>query len=79
MKNHTYIILLDVANNPDGKRQLDGFENETFENKSKAIEYINEEGCNDFEIYNLSDFMDLCNDELFEPNEFWLGYINILE
>ncbi len=78
MKNNTYIVLLPIQNG-NCRTQLEGFENENFENKNYAIELINDYGCKDFEIYNLSDFMDLCNDELFEPNKFWLGYINILE
>jgi len=79
MKNHTYIILLDVEENSNGRTVLEGFENETFENKNQAIEYINEEGCKDFLIMPISEFMDMVNDEEFIEENWWLGYINILE
>lgn len=78
MKNNTYIILLPIQNG-NCRTQLECFENETFENKNHAIEYINNEGCKDFLIMPISEFMDFSNDEIFNPNQFWLGYINILE
>lgn len=78
MKNNTYIILLPIQNG-NCRTQLEFFENETFKSDQQAINYISNIGCKNFLTFPISSFMDFCNNEEFNPNEFWLGYINILE
>lgn len=78
MKNNTYIVLLEVANNPDGRIQLERIENEVFQCKPQAENKLKEMGCENFELCSISDFMDLCNNEEFYPINYWLGYINIM-
>ena len=34
---------------------------------------------NDVQVYTLSQFMDLCNDEEFNPDSYWVSYIRILD
>jgi len=79
MKNNTYIILLDVEENSNGRGFLESIENEIFNNKNHVVEYIKNEDVKDFKIMPISEFMDMCNDEEFIEENYWLGYINILE
>jgi len=79
MKNNTYIVLLPIENRSNSRKQLEIFENEDFETIKQAINYLLNFGCEDFLILPISDFMDSCNNEDFNPNYYWVGYITILE
>jgi hypothetical protein len=79
MKNHTYIVLLPIENGHNSRTQLEKFENESFQTIKDAKKFLFDFGCEYFLLMPISDFMEDCNDEDFNPNYYWLGYITILE
>lgn len=78
MKNNTCIVLLAV-NSTNDRTTIEKFENYHFKTLQQAKEHFNYEGCEDFEIMPISDFMDLSNNEEFYAANYWLGYITIEE
>jgi hypothetical protein len=72
-----YVILADVANSEINREDLEAVENQnygTLEVLQATLKTI------DFEIYTLSEFMDMWNnEELPYPEGNWFGYVNIAE
>lgn len=69
------IVLLPIEYN-DRKAQaewLEGSKSDDFD----AI--LNAHGCINALVYNLTDFMDACNDEMIDLNRFWVSYIYEVE
>lgn len=79
MKNNTYIVLLPIENRSNSRTQLEKFENESFQTIKDAKSFLVDFACKDFLLMQISDFMEECNNEDFNPNYYWLGYITILE
>ncbi len=74
----TYIVLIPVG---IGERKyLENVENQTFDSCDQARQFIAKE--NDIQpdhiaLFELSDFMDSCNNQVMHLERFWLGYIQI--
>jgi len=67
------IIILIPLNNDDrvnGRGVAESIEHNT------TLETIQKEHGEDIEGYSLSDFMDLCNNQEFNPDSYWVSYIN---
>jgi len=56
----------------DRKDHAQLFENTTYHSIKEFKAFLGEDG---FELYKLSDFVDLCNNEEFNPAQYWLSYI----
>lgn len=76
MKTTLLIVLLPVAKF-DRKWHAEHYENCTFNSidEFESTLYSDISHAPGYEIYNLSDFMDLCNDEYFFPDNYWLSYV----
>ena len=61
-----HIVLLAVADHSNGRRALE--EIEAAHNPELP------EGA---EVYDLTTFMDLCNDSMFIPDAYWVGYCTL--
>lgn len=75
-KMKTHIILASVANSEIERVDLENIEElefETLEDLQKTLKTT------DFELYTLSDFVDLWNNEEVDPDEYWIGYVNLDE
>jgi hypothetical protein len=71
----TFIILLYVSKErPDVREKAESIENFTFNNYEELQEVLKDYG---FIGYDLSDFMDLCNNEEFEVDEYFISYVHI--
>jgi hypothetical protein len=66
------IVLLPV-NTYDRRNNAEAYENSVFETIDEARKVFGDKG----EIYPLTDFMDMCNDEEFNPDDYWVTYIAI--
>ena len=75
MKTITYILLIPVDNND--RKQAEHIENTIFKNNSELTEVI-ENKFEDTYYYSLSDFVDACNDQEINLENYWLSYIHIL-
>ena len=71
-----YIILAHVSETEIDRRDLENIEDQSF----KTLEDLqNELKTTNFEIYTLSEFMDLWNNEEVTPEQNWIGYVNLEE
>ncbi len=71
-----YIVLAHVSETEIDRRDLENIEDQSF----KTLEDLqNELKTTNFEIYTLSEFMDLWNNEEVTPEQNWIGYINLEE
>jgi hypothetical protein len=62
------------------RKTAEHIENCSFLDENEVKERINEEEGKEVEgveIYTLTDFTVLCNDELFAPDSFWISYVSI--
>lgn len=58
------------------RKQFENWENINFPNKKSAIDFFKEQN-KQISVYELTDFMDLCNNQDFDIENSWVGYINI--
>ena len=76
----TYIVLADV-NSFDRRNFAEDIEDKTFNTFDEFKNFIGDEreinGCYNLLYYNLSDFMDMCNDQEINLENYWVTYINI--
>ena len=71
-----YVILAHVSETEIDRRDLENIEDQSF----KTLEDLqNELKTTNFEIYTLSEFMDLWNNEEVTPEQNWIGYVNLEE
>lgn len=79
----TRIVLISVTKFSDGRYIANNIENMSFESYAEIRasiqkeEKIKEEG--DVKIYDLTDFMEDCNDQMIDLDEWWVAYVNIGE
>jgi len=73
---NTYIIIADVAESEIDRTDLQNIEEKEFKTLEELQQALK---TTDFEIYTLSDFMDLWNNEEVTPERNWLGYVKIEE
>lgn len=83
----TYIVLIPVEGNVNPRKTCELIENTTFEIggsihtmdskvRDKVIELINdEEEDNGIEVSEMSDFMDTCNNQEIELDEYFISYV----
>jgi hypothetical protein len=72
-----YVIIADVANSEINREDLENVENQNYGTLEVLQTTLK---TTDFEIYTLSEFMDLWNnEELPDPTTHWFGYVNIEE
>ena len=84
-KLEPYIVLIPLAENADARKQCELIENTKFtldnksyiEIKKMVIELINDTTYNldGIEVWAMNEFMDWCNDELFNPNDYFMSYV----
>ena len=73
MKTETTIVLLPVC---DFDRKTDA---EKIENQKFTLDQLrNTLVLPSYEIYNHSDFMDLCNDQELNIENYWVSYIQLI-
>lgn len=68
----TYIVLYPVNHKKDGRPLLESIEGQVFISL-EAVKNVYKE----IQVYTLSEFMDLCNDQELILDNFWVGYINV--
>lgn len=74
------IVLLPIGSHD--RKTAETIENHTFSNFGELSSRISEitgvknSGSN-VRLLELSDFMDMCNDEEFNPDTYWVSYVNI--
>ena len=68
----TYMVTFPVTHNKDGRPFVESIEGQVFISL-EAVKNVYK----DMKIYTLSEFMDLCNDEELNLDNFWVGYINV--
>tara|TARA_R110000851_G_scaffold4416_3_gene17960 strand:+ start:1391 stop:1648 length:258 start_codon:yes stop_codon:yes gene_type:complete len=81
----TYIVLIPLEENDDARKQCEQIENTKFslDNKSciqikkMVIELINDTTYNldGIEVWAMSEFMEWCNDEQFNPVHYFMSYV----
>ena len=86
----TYIVLIPLTNNNDARKQCETIENHKFDNPNFPCDTVNASKIKDMVIklidddtYDLSgievepitDFMELCNDELFDADSYFISYV----
>lgn len=65
-------ILLIPIDEYDRKRFAENIENNVY-----TIEELGTAIPNDIDIVNLSDFMDLCNNQVLDLEQYWISYIRV--
>lgn len=66
-------ILLFPVSDYDRKRDAEFIENNNYDiHQLEALP-------NDVQVYELSEFMDLCNNEEFVINDYWVTYVNFID
>lgn len=69
----THVILLNVNHLDEISRtDLEGIEGMTFNNNSELCNHLKSDK---FKLYNMSDFVDLCNNEEFNVDDHFVTYI----
>lgn len=79
-KTNLRIVLLSVDDFSDGRKVADHIENTTYKNTNEALKDILSK--EDLEtagvgIYEPTDFMEACNDQEINLEQFWVSYIFI--
>jgi len=76
----TYIVLFPISS-CDRKTDAESIEGETFNDEADLSEYLASHlasESNKAQFYTISEFTTLCNNEEFEPNDFWIAYVNVI-
>ena len=81
----TYIVLIPLEENCDARKQCEQIENTKFsldnnsciKIKKMVIELINDTTYNleGIEVWAISEFMEWCNDEQFNPDHYFMSYV----
>ena len=79
----TDIVLIPVEGNINARHNCEDIENTTYvldkvtdNNIFKEVEKdLSEDEPKGIEVWNISDFMDLVNDEEFYPNNYFMSYV----
>ena len=74
MKNSQVHIVVGSTLRLGLRGELETLENETFKNYEELSLRVDTLGC---EVYNMSDFVDMCNNEELELNEVFITYVNL--
>ncbi len=69
----TFIVLLPTDNN-DRKKQANAIQDEMYDTYQH---FANASGCKNALVYDLDNFMEQCNDEAINLNDYWVTYIRI--
>jgi hypothetical protein len=70
-----YIVIVDVEKSELGREDLESVEGQNYDSLEVLQEVLKTV---DFEIYTLSEFMDMWNnEELCDTTNYWFGYVNI--
>ena len=75
----TYIVVADVECG-DGRKICERMENMVFETPLEAMKFIEQEYLDDYKfiyLMDMSSFMDECNDQEFDLESVFIGYIKI--
>lgn len=74
----TQIVLIKVDSKIGGRKLAETIENVVFQNTNEFIKYLkNEKVSDDVLYYTLSQFMDECNDQLIDLENYWVTYVTI--
>ena len=66
------VLLFPVGGDYDRRGDAEFIENSSYDiNQLRALP-------NDVQVYTLSEFMDICNDQQFDIEEYWVTYINFI-
>lgn len=76
------VVLIPVNNFTNGRKIAKTMENKTFKNTAEVISEIhakdneedNTESSTTVRIYEISDYMDACNNQEIELEDFWVSY-----
>lgn len=70
----TIVILMPVNNKEYvGRKELESIENDKFNN----LKDINTSVGTQCSFYSMSEFMDMCNNQEFVENLWWIGYVRV--
>ena len=76
----TVILVLDVDNFSNGREVVEHLENREFQTLKEIEDAATEENSGlpaFFGVYELTDFMDACNNEELNIVNIWIGYVRI--
>ncbi len=81
METKRVIILINVVGFSDGRKVAEYIENGDYNSVEEIIEAIKKEGSPDglflYKILELTDFMDECNNQEIELENWWISYVNL--
>ncbi len=70
------VVVIPVEEMSNGRRFAESIENQKFSSIEQLEESALPEGeINNYELYELTDFMDLCNDQELNLEIVWISYI----
>ena len=74
----TKIVLIPITDDTrTGRKDAEGIENSTFEDKQQLADTFFGGDVNLFRIVELTDFMDMCNNQELYLDDYWVSYVNI--
>ena len=74
----TQIVLIPVDNESDGRKIAERIESQKYSSISEILEEFPEEERESIIIHELTDFMDLCNNQELNLESVWVSYVNLI-
>lgn len=81
----TMILVIDVDPFRNGRQVCERLENQKFDSQTDLLTAVKSELDSEIEdetnvqLWTLSDFMDVCNDQEMNLENVWIGYVHIKE
>jgi hypothetical protein len=77
MKN-LYVVLMTIEHFE--RKQAEAIEDQHFDDFSSLQEHLEEtnvDGYTDASLYTMTDFMEACNDQEIDLEQYWISYVHI--